>query len=111
MGPVPSATRAFIYARGCNDSHLIAKARPRSNKRRSNRVVAQPSYSLNPEWKKLMAAAFPFRAAIRNQILAGLPSDKYRHLFSNLRPISLRTQEVLYNMEDHFRCVYFINDG
>lgn len=58
-----------------------------------------------------MAVAFTFRAAIRNQILAGLPRDKYRHLFSNLRPISLTTQEVLYNMEDHFRCVYFINDG
>ncbi len=58
-----------------------------------------------------MAAAFPFRSAIRNQILAGLPRDKYRHLFSNLRPISLTTQEVLYNMEDYFRCAYFINDG
>src|SRR5689334_1840634 len=44
MGPVPNATKGFIYARGCGDSHLIAKARPRSNKRRSIELSPRPLF-------------------------------------------------------------------
>lgn len=50
-------------------------------------------------------------AAFRNQILAGLPRDKYAGLFSNLRPVSLNVQEVLYGAEDEIRSAYFLNSG
>lgn len=49
--------------------------------------------------------------AFKNRILAALPYDKYRSLFSNLRPVSLQAQKVLYYVEDNIRCAYFVNDG
>src|SRR6185503_8115214 len=59
----------------------------------------------------MMPLAFKPHFPVRNQILAGLPRDKYPHLFSNLRLMSLKPQEVLYDMEDNFRCAYFMNYG
>ena len=41
----------------------------------------------------------------------GLPQEKYAHLFSNLRPVSLNAHEVLYCVEDEIRRTYFINRG
>lgn len=58
-----------------------------------------------------MQVAFTSSSPIANQILAGLPRDKYAHLFSNLRRISLKTQEILCDMEENFRCAYFMNGG
>lgn len=50
-------------------------------------------------------------AAFRNQILTGLPREKYANLFANLRPVSLSAREVLYCAEDDIRSAYFINSG
>ena len=48
---------------------------------------------------------------VRNQILAGLPREKYRQLFSNLRLVRLKENKVLCEPEDDFRHAYFINSG
>jgi len=58
-----------------------------------------------------MRIALTQTAAFRNQILTGLPREKYAGLFSNLRPVSLSAHEVLYCAEDEIRCAYFINSG
>ena len=58
-----------------------------------------------------MAIGLTQTAAFRNQILTGLPREKYSYLFASLRPISLRAHEVLYCAGDEIRCVYFINSG
>jgi len=58
-----------------------------------------------------MPIALTQTTAVRNQILAGLPRDKYVSLFSNLRPVSLNAHEVLYSVEDNIQCAYFINHG
>lgn len=50
-------------------------------------------------------------AASGNQILAGLPREKYSDLFSNLRPVRLDMHQVLYEIEDEIRSAYFINSG
>jgi CRP-like cAMP-binding protein len=49
--------------------------------------------------------------AFRNQILAGLPREKYSSLFSNLRRVSLNAHNILYYVEDDIRCAYFIDTG
>jgi CRP-like cAMP-binding protein len=65
-----------------------------------------------PGWEELMSVALtPSFAAIRNQILTGLPREKYHRLFSNLRLVSLTAHQVLYYVEDNIRCAYFINNG
>lgn len=58
-----------------------------------------------------MPTALTQAAAFRNRILAGLPREKYPELFSNLKPVDLHTQEILYHAEDEIRSVYFINNG
>jgi CRP-like cAMP-binding protein len=58
-----------------------------------------------------MPTALTQMAAFRNQILAGLPREKYSILFSNLRPVSLDAHNILYCVEDDIRCAYFINTG
>jgi CRP-like cAMP-binding protein len=58
--------------------------------------------------EELMPTALTQTIAFRNQILAGLPREKYPVLFSNLRPVSLNAHEVLYCAEDEIRCAYFI---
>ena len=50
-------------------------------------------------------------AAIGNKILGGLSHEKYHQLFSNLRPVVLTANQVLYDMEDEFESAYFINNG
>jgi|SRR5215213_970316 len=59
----------------------------------------------------MMSIALTQTAALRNQILAGLPREKYARLFSNLRPVSLNAHEILYYVEDDIRCAYFISHG
>ena len=49
--------------------------------------------------------------ATGNKILEGLSHEKYHHLFSNLRPVVLTANQVLYDMEDRFASAYFINNG
>jgi CRP-like cAMP-binding protein len=61
--------------------------------------------------KDLMPIALTQTAAFRNQILTGLPREKYANLFANLRPVSLSAHEVLYSAEDEIRSAYFINSG
>jgi CRP-like cAMP-binding protein len=58
-----------------------------------------------------MPIALTQTAAFKNQILTGLPSEKYANLFANLRPVSLSAHEVLYSAEDEIRSAYFINSG
>jgi CRP-like cAMP-binding protein len=48
---------------------------------------------------------------VRNQILVGLPHEKYRQLFSNLKLVRLNENKVLCEAENHFRHAYFINSG
>lgn len=48
---------------------------------------------------------------VRNRILAGLPREKYRQLFSNLSLVRLNENKVLCEPEDDFRHAYFINSG
>jgi CRP-like cAMP-binding protein len=50
-------------------------------------------------------------AATGNKILGGLSQEKYHRLFSNLRPVVLTANQVLYDMEDKFASAYFINNG
>jgi CRP-like cAMP-binding protein len=50
-------------------------------------------------------------AATRNQILTGLPREKYSDLFANLRFVNLKANQDLYAVEDDIRCAYFINRG
>ncbi|HEX8145569.1 MAG TPA: Crp/Fnr family transcriptional regulator [Pyrinomonadaceae bacterium] len=49
--------------------------------------------------------------AIKNQILAGLPREKYHQLFSHLRLVKLSENTVLCEPEDNFQHAYFINSG
>ena len=49
--------------------------------------------------------------AFRNQILRGLPREKYPHLFANLKLVNLASHQILYHLEDNIRAVYFINNG
>ncbi len=58
-----------------------------------------------------MPIALTQTAAFGNQILTGLPREKYANLFANLRPVSLSAHEVLYSVEDEIRSAYFINSG
>lgn len=58
-----------------------------------------------------MSLALTQSAASRNQILAGLPREKYSSLFSNLKPVNLTANKVLYNVEDKIQSAYFINSG
>ena len=58
-----------------------------------------------------MPLALTQSAAFGNQILAGLPREKYSGLFSNLKPVSLKANKVLYNVEDNIQSAYFINSG
>ena len=50
-------------------------------------------------------------AALRNQILRGLPREKYQQLFANLKLVNLAANQVLYNHEDAIHSAYFINTG
>lgn len=58
-----------------------------------------------------MTTAVRQMAPFRNQILAGLPCEKYSSLFSNLRPVSLNAHNILYKIEGDIRCAYFIDTG
>jgi len=58
-----------------------------------------------------MLSALTQSAASGNQILAGLPREKYSDLFSHLKPVSLKANKVLYNVEDKIQNAYFINSG
>ncbi|HEU4712863.1 MAG TPA: Crp/Fnr family transcriptional regulator [Pyrinomonadaceae bacterium] len=58
-----------------------------------------------------MLSALTQSAASGNQILAGLPREKYSDLFSHLKPVSLKANKVLYNVEDKIQSAYFINSG
>lgn len=58
-----------------------------------------------------MPTALRQPAEITNQILAGLPREKYSRLFSNLRLVRLPAHRVLYEIEDTIRCNYFMNNG
>ena len=58
-----------------------------------------------------MPIALTQTASFRNQILTGLPREKYADLFANLRPVSLSAHEVLYGAEDEMLCAFFINSG
>lgn len=58
-----------------------------------------------------MQIALTQNGACRNQILAGLPREKYVNLFANLKLVRLSAQEVLYGAEDEIRFAYFINSG
>jgi len=61
--------------------------------------------------EELMPIALTQTASFRNQILTGLPREKYTNLFANLRPVSLSAREVLYCADDEIRSAYFINSG
>jgi len=58
-----------------------------------------------------MSWALTQSAASGNQILAGLSREKYPDLFSNLKPVRLNANKVLYNVEDRIHSAYFINNG
>lgn len=58
-----------------------------------------------------MLSALTQSAASGNQILAGLPREKYSDLFSHLKPVTLKANKVLYNVEDKIQSAYFINSG
>ena len=58
-----------------------------------------------------MATALKQPASLKNQILRGLPKEKYEGLFSNLRVTNLTARQVLYHVGDAIPCAYFINDG
>ena len=58
-----------------------------------------------------MLSALTQSAASGNQILAGLPREKYSDLFSKLKPVSLKANKILYNVEDKIQSAYFINSG
>lgn len=58
-----------------------------------------------------MSTALTEMAASRNQLLAGLPREKYSSLFSNLRPVSLNAQNILYYVDEEIRSAYFIDTG
>lgn len=58
-----------------------------------------------------MSTAIRQMAAFRNQILAGLPRERYSNLFSNLTPVSLNADNTLYSVADDIRCAYFIDTG
>ena len=58
-----------------------------------------------------MTTAIPQVAAFRNQILAGLPRERYSNLFSNLTLMKLNADNFLYSVEDDIRCTYFIETG
>jgi CRP-like cAMP-binding protein len=58
-----------------------------------------------------MSSPLTQTAAFKNQILTGLPREKYTDLFANLRLVSLSAHQVLYCAEDEIRCAYFINKG
>lgn len=57
------------------------------------------------------SASIAQSVTIKNQILARLPREKYRQLFSNLRLMKLSENKVLCEPEDNFRHAYFINSG
>jgi CRP-like cAMP-binding protein len=58
-----------------------------------------------------MTTAIRQMAAFRNQILAGLPRERYSSLFSNLTLVTLNADSMLYSVEDDIRCAYFIDTG
>lgn len=58
-----------------------------------------------------MSIALTKPASFKNQILNGLPTEKYQQLFSNLRLGNLTARQVLYHVGDALPCAYFINDG
>ena len=58
-----------------------------------------------------MTFSFKQGAVSNNRILTRLPREKYEHLFSNLRYVSLTAHQVLYAAEDDIQGVYFINKG
>ena len=58
-----------------------------------------------------MVKALTQLATFRNRILVGLARKKYSSLFSNLRPVKLNEQKVLYQVEDNISSAYFINTG
>lgn len=58
-----------------------------------------------------MSTALTQAASFKNQILKGLPREKYQRLFSNLRLVSLTARQVLYHVGDDLQRAYFINDG
>ena len=47
----------------------------------------------------------------QNKILAALPGKEYDRLLPRLTPVSLPQGEVLYEMDDRIRHVYFVNTG
>ena len=51
------------------------------------------------------------RVPISNRILAALPTKKYKDLLSNLQPVSLNLNQVLYDAGDPVRYVYFPNSA
>jgi CRP-like cAMP-binding protein len=61
--------------------------------------------------KELMSIGLTQTAGFKNQILTGLPRNKYANLFANFRPVNLSAREVLYDAEDEMRSAYFINSG
>lgn len=48
---------------------------------------------------------------IQNKILAALPSKEYERLLKYLTPVSLPLGKTLYNAEERFTEVYFVNTG
>jgi CRP-like cAMP-binding protein len=50
-------------------------------------------------------------AAFKNQILRGLPREKYQRLFANLKLVNLVANQIIYNHEDAIDSAYFINRG
>jgi len=46
-----------------------------------------------------------------NQILSALPRQRYPHLFSNLRPVTLARGDVLYDLAGPINSVFFIMSG
>jgi len=51
------------------------------------------------------------RIPIQNQILAALPTKKYKDLLSSLQPVSLSLNQVLYEAGEPVRHVYFPNSA
>jgi CRP-like cAMP-binding protein len=58
-----------------------------------------------------MSRALTQAASFKNQILKGLPREKYHQLFSSLRLVSLTARQVLYHVGDDIPRAYFINSG
>jgi len=65
----------------------------------------------NPTEEILMSETVELNSPIHNRLLAALPAEEYRHLFSRLTPIVLTYGENIYERDEIIRHVYFPDSG